>query len=262
MQGDKTMSLEGRAALVTGGSRGIGLATAQRLAASGATVWIVGRSRDSLEAAAALDPERLRPIAGDVADAEVARICLRDIVERHGRLDILVNNAGGPPPPGSLLDLDEAGFAAVLRFNLEAPLTWIREAYRSSMGEHGGVVLNISSIGGLTQPRAMGAYAVAKAGLLQMTRVLAAELGPRVRVNAIAPGLVKTDATAAVMKGAMAMAAGLPLERLGEPEDIAAAAHFLVSDAASWITGETLTVDGGTLVQTGKLKRAVRREGE
>lgn len=247
--------MQGRTAIVTGGSRGIGLAIGRELAAHGVRVTLVGRDQTTLDAAVAGMPDRLNAFAGDASDPAVAAACVAAVIAREGRLDILVNNAGGPPGPKALLDLAPDVFTDTLRFNLEGPLNWTREAWRAWMSEHGGAVLNIASIGGLTQPRLMGAYAVAKAGLLQMTRVLAAELGPRVRVNAIAPGIVRTDATAMVMDGAAAMAAGLPMERVGEVDDVAKAARFLVSDEASWITGDTLTIDGGTLVASGKLKR-------
>ena len=246
-------SLAGKTALVTGASRGIGLAIAQGFAEAGAKLVLVGRNRETLDCAAAALPVESRVVVGPVEAVETAEAGVAAAIALGGGLDILVNNAGGPPPDGALVTMPIDDFEAAVALNLRAPLLWVREAWARSMRVRGGVVLNIASIGGLSAPRGMGAYATAKAGVLHMTRMLAAELGPKVRVNAIAPGVVRTDATAAVDYDAFARI--LPLGRIGEPRDIAAVARFLASDEGGWITGETIAIEGGTLVQTGRLRR-------
>ncbi len=252
-------SLSGKSALVTGASRGIGLDIARQLANAGAKVTLVGRTEATLQEAVKAIPGSLG-VAGDAADPELIERAVRAAAEPTGKLDILVNNAGGPPPSAPLVKMEMANLDAALDLNLKGPLLAVRAAWSHSMREHGGVVLNIASVSGLSLPRAMGAYAISKAALLHMTRILAAELGPKVRVNAIAPGVVRTDATAGV--NYQGYADFLPAGRVGEPADIGAASLFLVSDEASWITGETLLVDGGTLVSSGRLKPGWDAAGE
>lgn len=247
-------SLQSQVALITGGSRGIGLAIAQACADAGASVVITGRDEAALAAACATRPGAIESVQGDAASEEAAQACIARTLDTHGRLDILVNNAGGPSKFGGLLDLPVESFDATIALNLRGPFVWSRAAWQSAMKERGGVILNISSIGGLNTPRAMGAYSIAKAALNQMTRVLAAELAPQVRVNAIAPGLTRTEQTRPQTERGD-LRALVPMERYGEPEDIAAAALFLLSGASSWITGQTLAIDGGMLVETGRLKR-------
>jgi NAD(P)-dependent dehydrogenase (short-subunit alcohol dehydrogenase family) len=249
--------LTDRVALITGGSRGIGLACAVELARAGARVVITGRSPKSLEAARDAIGERCTICPGDASKEHEIDQCLQQAMETHGRIDILVNNAGGPLQLGPMLDLPAENLDATLKLNLRGPYLWIRAAWRSWMREHGGVILNIASLGGISLQPGMGAYSLSKAALLHMTRILAAELSPRVRVNAIAPGIVRTDATLEFIdSGGPSMPVRLPLQRFGDPEDVAQACRFLVSDSSSWITGETLVVDGGSLVQWGRIRRA------
>jgi NAD(P)-dependent dehydrogenase (short-subunit alcohol dehydrogenase family) len=241
--------LDGRVALITGASRGIGLAIAQEFAASGARVMISSRKPDALEAAVAtIDGEAAwhAANAGDPAEAEA---CVTATMERFGSVDVLVNNAATNPYMGKTIDIDRPRLDKTISVNWAGPLTWTQLAWRASMQEHGGAVLNIASVGGMSVETSIGAYNATKAALLHLTRTLAAELAPGVRVNAIAPGLVKTDMARALWEpNEAAIAKVMPLRRLGEPTDIAHAATFLASDHANWITGTTVIVDGGALL--------------
>jgi len=173
-------------------------------------------------------------------------------LERFAALDILVNNAGTNPYMGPLAGMDLARAAKTVQLNQTAVLVWSQLAYSAYMAEHGGVMLNVASVGGLSVEPAIGWYNVTKAAVIHLTRQLAAELGPGVRVNALAPGLVRTDLARALWEpGESSVAGRLPMRRIGEPDDVAKAALFLVSDGASWITGTTLVVDGGALVAPG-----------
>ena len=241
--------LDGRVALITGGSRGIGLAIAQEMAASGARVMISSRKADGLEAAVAtLDGEGAW-FAANAGDPSDAAACVAATVERFGAVDILVNNAATNPYMGKTIDIDRPRLDKTISVNFAGPLTWTQLAWQASLREHGGNVLNIASIGGMSVETSIGAYNATKAALLHLTRTLAAELSPGVRVNAIAPGLVKTDMARALWEpNEAAIAKTLPMHRLGEPADIGRAAVFLCSDAASWITGTSLVVDGGALL--------------
>lgn len=240
-------AMSGRTAVITGGSAGIGLAISKALSEAGAAVTIVGRDPQRLESAASQIGGTVTTVVSDVCDASTAETAMRAAGER---VDVLVNNAGGPPRNAPMMTMPIEDFDRTLELNVRAPLLWTRAAWDHSMRRHGGVVLNVASLGGLLLPRKMGAYATAKAAVLHMTRVLAAELAPRIRVNALAPGVIRTAATARVPD---ALGAALPLRRLGVPQDAADAAMFLLSDASRWITGETLVLDGGTLIAAGQL---------
>ncbi len=242
---------EGKVALVTGSSRGIGLAIATELAAGGARVMLSSRKADALEAAAAgIDGEVAWAVA-NAGEPDQAATCVDATLERFGGLDILVNNAATNPYMGPTIDIDLPRLDKTIAVNWRAPLVWSQLAWRAAMRERGGAILNVASIGGLSVEPTIGAYNATKAALLHLTRTLAAELAPGVRVNAIAPGLVKTDMARALWEPhEEAMARTMPLGRLGEPADIARAAAFLCSDAASWITGTTLVIDGGALLHT------------
>jgi NAD(P)-dependent dehydrogenase (short-subunit alcohol dehydrogenase family) len=251
--------LDGRTALVTGASRGIGKAIAAKLAASGANVMLSTRKLDALEAAVAdIEVEHgaadgrgaLAVFAANAGDPAAAEACVAATVERFGAVDILVNNAATNPYFGHAIDIGLPAFDKTVEVNWRGPLVWAQCAWRASMAERGGVVLNIASVGGMSVETNIGIYNGTKAALLHLNRTLAAEMAPGVRVNAIAPGLVKTDMARALWeKNEAAIAKRVPLRRLGEPDDIADAAVFLCSDAASWITGTSLVVDGGMLLQ-------------
>jgi NAD(P)-dependent dehydrogenase (short-subunit alcohol dehydrogenase family) len=248
------ISLKGKVALVTGGSRGIGRAIAQTYAAAGASVMLSSRKQDALDAVVeeigSGDGAEAVAFAAHAGDPEQIAACVAAAIERWGRIDILVNNAATNPYMGPAVDVDLPRFDKTWEVNYRGPVVWVQEVWRASMAEHGGVILNMSSTGGLTVAPFLGHYDVTKAALIHLTKTLAHELSPGVRVNAIAPGLVKTDFARALWEPNEAGAAAVvPLKRLGEPQDIANAALFLVSDLASWITGHTLVVDGGALVR-------------
>jgi NAD(P)-dependent dehydrogenase (short-subunit alcohol dehydrogenase family) len=244
------LRLDGKVALVTGGSRGIGRAIAAAMAGAGAKVMISSRKEEALKEAAASMPGQVDWFAANAGDAEAAAACVDATVERLGGLDILVNNAATNPYMGPMIDIDESRAAKTMHVNQWAIVLWTQLAWRAAMQERGGSVINVASIGGLTVEPAIGFYNVTKAAVVHITKQLANELSPQVRVNAVAPGLVKTDMARALWEPAEAMIAErLPMRRLGEPEDIANAALFLASDAASWITGHTMVIDGGALVQ-------------
>jgi len=249
------LRLDGKTALVTGGSRGIGQAIAQAFVDAGASVMISSRKADALADTAAAIREANGHRAGEVAwrvanagDPDQAEACVAATVEQFGAVDILVNNAATNPYYGPMIDISTGMADKTVRVNQTGYLEWTQAAWRSGMSETGGVVLNLASIGGLSVEGGIGWYNVTKAAVIHLTSQLAGELGPRVRVNALAPGLVKTEFARALWEaGEESIAARLPLRRLGESEDVATAALFLCSDAASWITGHTLVIDGGAL---------------
>ena len=244
------LRLDGKVALVTGASRGIGLAIARRFAESGASVMLSSRSADALEAAA----RDLSGLGGGVAwhvahagDPRQAAECVRATVERFGALDVLVNNAATNPYFGPVLGIDRAQATKTLEVNLLGPLAWCQAAYSAQLEERGGSIVNIASVGAFGPEPGIGWYNASKAALVHLTRQLAYEMAPAVRVNAIAPGLVRTRFARALWEpDEEAVASCIPMGRIGEPGDIAPAAVYLASDEASWVTGAVLTVDGGT----------------
>jgi NAD(P)-dependent dehydrogenase (short-subunit alcohol dehydrogenase family) len=256
-----TGDLTGRTAIVTGGSRGIGLAIAEALAAGGASVVLTSRRREAAEAAAAtLGSDRVAGYGAHAADAEAAAGCIDFALERFGSVDVLVNNAGTNPAFGPLLEQDQARFAKTFETNVWAPILWTRLAAEAWMAEHGGAVVNTASLGGVTVSANLGVYNVTKAALIHLTRQLALELAPRIRVNAVAPGVVRTKLSEALWKGDEDQVADTtPLGRIGEPSDVAGAVTFLASDAATWITGETLVIDGGQILQVGQPAASLER---
>ena len=245
----------GQVALVTGASRGIGLGVAARLVAEGARVVITARKVDALsEAVTALGGEqRAIYVAGRGDDPDHQAEAIDAAISTFGRLDVLVNNTGINPAYGPLTELDEGIARKIMDVNVLSALSWTRRAVAAGLGRDSlGSVVNIASIAGLAPAPGIAYYGVSKSALIGLTVQLAYELAPAVRVNAIAPAIVKTKFASALYENDEAgVAAQYPLRRLGEPEDIGAAAAFLASSDASWITGQTLVIDGGIMLRGG-----------
>ncbi|MBB5916266.1 NAD(P)-dependent dehydrogenase (short-subunit alcohol dehydrogenase family) [Nocardia transvalensis] len=250
--------LKGKAALVTGASRGIGKAVAAELLARGANVLITARKAEPLEETAvelrALGhPGKVVALAGNSGDADARAEAVARAVADFGSLDILVNNTGINPVYGSLMDADLNAVRKIFDVNVVAALGYVQEAYRAWMRDNGGAVVNVASVAGLRSTGVIAAYGASKAALIRLTEELAWQLGPAIRVNAVAPGVVKTKFADALYSSGSEeeVARGYPLKRLGTPEDVAALIGFLVSDQSAWITGEVVRVDGGLLATGG-----------
>ncbi|NUU22327.1 MAG: SDR family oxidoreductase [Streptomycetaceae bacterium] len=249
-----TVDFTGRTALVTGASRGIGLGIAAELVACGARVCLTARKKEELDAAVEElgGAAHAMAVPGKADDPEHRAAAVAAVIDRFGSLDLLVNNAGINPHFGNVIDADLAAVRKIFEVNVIAALGWTQEAYTAWLKEHGGAVLNVASVGGLVAGPMIGAYNVSKAALIHLTRQLASELGPGVRVNAVAPAVVKTRFAEALFEGREEeAAAAYPMKRLGVPQDVAKAAAYLLSDDASWITGETLVLDGGVSLSRG-----------
>lgn len=250
-----------KVAIVTGATRGIGLATARMLLESGAAgVTITSRRTENVESAsdelkaAGFGPDRVLGLAARADDDEEADRTVGATIERFGALDILVNNAGTNPSGGPIMDVDMGAIDKTWLVNQRAPLVWSRVAYHAAMGDRGGVIINVASVGGLRPSPIIGAYNVSKAALIHLTHQLAFELAPKVRVNAVAPAVVKTRLSELLWTtDEEAAARAHPLGRLGVPDDVATAITYLASDQASWITGVVLPVDGGVSGASGTL---------
>ncbi|WP_298074100.1 SDR family oxidoreductase [uncultured Corynebacterium sp.] len=255
----------GLTAIVTGGTRGIGHATALQLAASGANVVITGRkpetvvpAAEELQAAAREqnpDAGRVIGIAAHVADPEAAKKACAQAVEEFGRLDVLINNAGTNPAFGPVHKQSAEIMAKVFQINTIGPVIWTSAAIEAGLGkaarngDPAGAVVNVSSIGALSMEDYIGVYNASKAALLHLTKQMARELAPRIRVNSISPGVVRTKLSEALWKeNEDSTSTLIPAGRIGEPEDIADAIAFLAAPTSSWLTGENLVVDGGMLV--------------
>lgn len=250
MSGPDANRHAGAVAIVTGASRGIGLGIAARLVAEGAKVVVTARDEDNLAAAVAElgGPDHALGIAGKAADPDHIGQVVAAARDRFGGLDYLVNNAGINPHFGPMLDADPALVHKIFDTNVIAAAAWTQAAITAGLGspDHPAAVVNLASVAGFTATGMIGWYAVSKAAVMQLTRELAYQLGPAVRVNAVAPAVVKTRFAEALYVGnEEQVASGYPMRRLGEPADIAGAVSFLLSGDASWVTGQTLVVDGG-----------------
>jgi 3-oxoacyl-[acyl-carrier protein] reductase len=240
--------LEGRVALVTGGSRGIGRAVALTLAARGALVVAAARGDHAESVAAEIRAAGGQGEAGtlDVSEQASVEAAIGGVIERHGRLDILVNNAGITRDQLAMR-MKRDDWDAVLRTNLTGAFACAQAVMRPMLKQRSGRIVNITSVVGQAGNAGQANYAAAKAGLIGLTKALALELASRnITVNAVAPGLIDTDMTRAIAEGAHEdWTARIPLKRLGTPEDVAAAVAFLASDEAAYITGQVLAVNGG-----------------
>jgi NAD(P)-dependent dehydrogenase (short-subunit alcohol dehydrogenase family) len=244
----------GKTALITGASRGIGFQIAAELAGRGARVAVTARKHDELSVAVALlgGPGNALGIQGAADDVAHQHDAVEKTISAFGSLDVLVNNAGINPYFGPFLDADLAVFRKTMDVNLFACFSWIQIAHKAWMREHGGSILNVSSVAGLRTGTPLNLYGVSKAALIYMTQRLAVELGPGIRVNGIAPAVVKTNFARAIYEeDEDAAASRYPMRRLGVPQDIAKLAAFLLGPDASWITGEIVTIDGGALAASG-----------
>jgi 3-oxoacyl-[acyl-carrier protein] reductase len=242
--------LENQVAVVTGAGRGIGEAVAKRLAALGARVAVISRtetnSKKTADAINAFAPDAAKPYAVDIADFDAVQRCLEQVLSDFGRADILVNNAG-ITRDNLAMRMSSEEWDAVLATNLKGAFNAVRGLLRTMVKQRYGRIVNISSVSGLMGLAGQVNYAASKAGLIGMTKSLARELASRnITVNVVAPGFIETDMTAVlseeIRKNALSQ---IPQGRFGSPEDIAAAVAFFCSPHSSYITGQTLAVDGG-----------------
>ena len=252
-------SLKNKVALITGSSRGIGRAIADAMASAGARVVISSRKATACDEVAA----SIRDAGGDaialpcnVSDRNQLRSLVSDTLKQWGKIDVLVCNAAVNPHFGPSLEISDEAYDKIMTTNVKNVL-WLCRAVIPQMAERNdGAVIIVSSIAGFKGTRKLGTYAISKAADMQITRNLAVEWGcDNIRVNCIAPGLVRTDFARALWEDPENHAKALtayPLGRLGEPEDVAGAAVFLAGEAAAWITGQTLVVDGGTSAAAGQ----------
>lgn len=248
--------MSSRTAIVTGASRGIGLGVARALVDRGDRVCITGRNADTLaEAVESLGGAgHAIGVAGKAHDPDHQAQVVDTVLDTFGSIDVLVNNAGINPVYGPMVELDLAAARKIFEVNVLAAIAWTQRVHKAWMAEHGGAIVNMASVGGFRPAPGIGFYGTTKAALIHVTTELAVELAPAVRVNAVAPAVVKTKFATALYEGREEqVAAGYPMQRLGVPEDVASAVAFLASDEASWITGHTLVVDGGLLQSGGGL---------
>ena len=248
-------SLEGKVALVSGGSRGIGRACALAFAENGADVGVSSRKLADLEVVAEEIKARGRKgmaVASHIAKVEESINLVEKVRAEFGRIDILVNNAGTNPYFGPIIDAEEWAWDTTMNVNLKGPFILSQLVARVMREQGGGSIINTASVGGMRPGQMQGIYSVTKAGLIMLTKVMAAEWGKyNIRVNAVAPGVIKTRLSEALWKEPSVGEAATKrtaLGRLGEPEDVAGAILYLASDASSYVTGETIVISGGSVV--------------
>jgi NAD(P)-dependent dehydrogenase (short-subunit alcohol dehydrogenase family) len=245
---------EGKVAIVTGASRGIGLGIAERLAAEGARVVITARKQEALDEAVQQlgGPDVAMAVAGKADDPAHQDEAIARTLERFGRVDMLVNNTGINPVYGPMIELDLDAARKIFEVNVLSALSWTQKVHQAWLAEHGGAVVNVSSVGGLKPAPGIGFYGSSKAMLNHVTQELAVELGPNIRVNAVAPAVVKTKFATALYEGKEEkVSAEYPLKRLGVPEDIGSVVAFLLSEDAGWLTGQVVVIDGGLTLTGG-----------
>ena len=246
--------LTDQTAIVTGASRGIGLAIAKRLVAEGAHVVITARRPEALEEAveALGGPDKARFVAGSADDAAHQDGVIATATEAFGPVTLMGNNTGINPVFGPLMDLDLDAARRIVETNCLAALAWVQKLHADGLAERGGSIVNVASVAGVRPAPGIAFYGASKAMLIHLTEELAVELGPTIRVNAVAPAVVKTKFAKALYEGREEqVSAPYPLKRLGRPEDIAGAVAYLLSDDAAWVTGQTLVLDGGVLLRGG-----------
>jgi len=249
-----TSRFSGRTAIVTGASRGIGLAIARRLVDEGARVCVTARKPEPLQEAVEElgGPGHAIGVPGRADDPQHQDEAIAATLEAFGSVDLFVNNTGINPVYGRMVDLDLDAARKIVEVNALSAISWVQKAYKAWMSEHGGAIVNVSSVAGLKPAPGIGFYGATKAMLIHITEELAVELGPGIRVNGVAPAVVKTRFAAALYEGREEkVAAEYPLGRLGVPEDVAGAVAFLLSEDAAWITGRTLVLDGGVTLTGG-----------
>lgn len=248
-----TVELSGKVALITGASRGIGYGIAEALIARGDRVCITGRGEEALkEAVEKLGADRVIGVAGKAHDEAHQAVVVERAMEAFGRIDFLVNNAGTNPVFGPMAELDLNVARKVFETNVISALGFAQQTWKAWQAENGGAIVNIASVAGVSASPFIGAYGMSKAAMINLTVQLAHEYAPKVRVNAIAPAVVKTKFAEALWVGREEeAAASYPLGRLGMPSDVGGAAAFLTSEQSDWITGQTLLVDGGIFLNAG-----------
>lgn len=244
---------DGKVAIITGASRGIGLGVAERIVADGGKVCLTARKQEALdEAVASLGAGNAIGVAGRGDDLAHQDDAIAKTMEAFGSVDFLVNNAGINPSYGRMIDLDLGAAEKTFQVNVLAALSWAQKAYTAWMGEHGGAIVNIASVAGIKPAPGIGFYGATKAMLIHVTEELAVELGPGIRVNAVAPAVVKTRFATALYEGKEdEVSAQYPLKRLGVPEDIGSVVAFLLSEDAAWLTGQNIVIDGGLTLTGG-----------
>jgi NAD(P)-dependent dehydrogenase (short-subunit alcohol dehydrogenase family) len=245
---------EGKTAIVTGASRGIGLGIAQRLVDEGARVVITARKQEALDEAVAElgGPDVALAVSGKADNPEHQDEAIAKTLDTFGSIDLLVNNTGINPVYGPMIELDLDAARKIFEVNVLSALSWTQKVYKAAMGERGGAIVNVSSVGGLKPAPGIGFYGSSKAMLNHVTQELAVELGPKIRVNAVAPAVVKTKFATALYEGKEdEVSATYPLKRLGVPEDIGSVVAFLLSEDAGWLTGQVVVIDGGLTLTGG-----------
>jgi NAD(P)-dependent dehydrogenase (short-subunit alcohol dehydrogenase family) len=252
-QADGGVADSGRVAVITGASRGIGYGVAEAFVARGDRVCITGRGEDALaEAVKRLGPDRAMGVAGKAHDDAHRAEVVERVMETWGRVDYLVNNAGTNPVFAPMADLDLGVVRKIYETNVLSALGFAQLTWKAWQKEHGGAIVNVASLAGVSASPFIGAYGMSKAAMVNLTLQLAHEFAPVVRVNAVAPAVVKTRFAEALYEGREEeVAAAYPLRRLGAPEDVAGAVAFLTSGDSAWITGQTLVLDGGIFLNAG-----------